>query len=99
MIDKSSDYHPYYKMSLSVSGYSEYTDNGFRVKVIYFSASQNGQHIFTINNSDLLMAGYEVQVLGDCAVAISFFNYSDYLTCNAPIQSSGLVGEQLASNN
>ena len=99
MINKSSDYHPYYKMNLAVSGYSVYTDNGFRVKVVYFSASQNGQHIFTINNSDLLMAGYDVQVLGDCAVAISYFDYSDYLTCNAPIQSSGLVGEQLASND
>ena len=99
MINKSSDYHPYYKMSLAVSGHSVYTDNGFRVKVVYFSASQNGQHIFTINNSDLLMAGYDVQVLGDCAVSISYFNYSDYLTCNAPVQSSGLVGEQLASTD
>lgn len=99
MINRSNDYHPYYKVNLSVSGYSVYTSNGFQVKVIYFSASQNGQHIFTLNNTDLIMSGYDVQVLGDCAVAISFFNYSDYLTCNAPVQSGSSVGEQLASNN
>lgn len=99
IVDKSSDYHPYSKMSLAVSGYSEYTDNGFRIKVIYFSASQNGQHIFTLTNKDLLMSGYQVNALGDCAVSITYYDYSEYLTCNAPIQSGGLVGEQLASNN
>ncbi|MDX2367538.1 MAG: zonular occludens toxin domain-containing protein [Colwellia sp.] len=98
-IAESKSFHPFYKMELSVSGSSEYTDNGFRVKVIYFSATQNGQHIFTINNSDLLMAGYDIQVLGECAVAISYFDYSDYLTCNAPTQSISLGSEQLAANN
>ena len=98
-VKESKSFHPFYKMQLSVSGYSEYTDNGFRIKVIYFSASQNGQHVFTIKNSDLAMAGYDVNVLGDCAVAISYFDYSDYLTCNAPTQSVTMGGEQLASNN
>jgi zona occludens toxin len=98
-VAESKSFHPFYKMQLSVSGYSEYTDNGFRVKVVYFSATQNGQHIFTINNADLLMAGYDIQVLGDCAVAISYFDYSDYLTCNAPTQSVSIAGEQLTANN
>lgn len=99
IVDKSLEYHPYSKMNLAVSGYSEYTDNGFRIKVIYFSASQNGQHIFTITNKDLMMSGYQVNALGDCAVSITYYDYSEYLTCNAPVQSGGLVGEQLASNN
>lgn len=98
-VSESKNFHPYYKIDLAVSGSSEYTDNGFRVKVIYFSATQNGQHVFTITNTDLLMAGYDVQVLGDCAVAISYYDYSDYLTCNAPSQSVPMVTEQLASNH
>lgn len=98
-IAESKSFHPFYKMQLSVSGSAEYNDNGFRTKVVYFSASQNGQHVFTIKNSDLLMAGYNVQILGDCAVSISYFDYKDYLTCNAPSQSVNIAGEQLAANN
>lgn len=98
-VSESKSFHPYYKIDLAVSGSSEYTDNGFRVKVVYFSATQNGQHVFTITNTDLLMAGYDVQILGDCAVAISYYDYSDYLTCNAPSQSVPMVTEQLALNN
>lgn len=99
MIVKSKTFHPFYKMDLSVSGSSEYTDNGFRVRVTYFSASQNGQHVFTLKGSDLLRAGYDVQVLGDCAVSLSYYEYSDYLTCNAPTQSVTLGDEgQLAAN-
>jgi len=98
-IVNSSEFHPFYKMQLAVSGFAEYSDNGFQVKVVYFSASQNGQHIFTLKNSDLMLAGYEVQVLGECAVSISYFDYSDYLTCNAPTQRVSIAGEQLAANN
>ena len=86
-------------MELAVSGSSEYTDNGFRVRVVYFSATQNGQHVFTLNDTDLLKAGYDIQILADCAVSISYYDYSDYLTCNAPSQSISLGGEQLAANN
>ena len=99
MVAKSGSYHPFYKIVLSVSGFSEYNDSGFRVKVVYFSASQNGQHVFTLKDSDLLRAGYDVQVLSDCAVFITYFEYSDYLTCNAPTQSVSIAGEQLAANN
>jgi len=100
MIANSANYHPFYKVDLAISGSAEYTDNGFRVKVVYFSAIQNGQHVFTVKNSDLLSAGYDVQVLGDCAVAISYYEYSDYLTCNAPAQAVQLGSDpQLAANN
>ena len=98
-VAESKTYHPYYKMDLSISGSSEYTDNGTRIKVVYFSATQNGQHIFTITNIDLMMAGYDVQILANCAVGISYFDYSDYLTCNAPTQSISLGSEQLTASN
>jgi zona occludens toxin len=102
MIKKSKDFHPYYKVDLSVSGSATYTDNGSLVKVVYFSAAQNGQHIFTLKSHDLLMAGYELQILSDCAVYITYYDYADYLTCNKPTQSVSLGGQSLPtpdSNN
>ena len=98
IVSKSSSYHPFYKMDLSVSGSASYTDNGFQVKVVYFSASQNGQHVFTMTQIDLLKAGYDVQILGDCAVGITYFSYTDYLTCSAPTVSVSLGGSELAAN-
>jgi len=97
MIKKSKDFHPYYKVDLSVSGSATYTDNGSLVKVVYFSAAQNGQHIFTLKSHDLLMAGYNLQILSDCAVYITYFDYADYLTCNKPTQSVSLGGETVPS--
>lgn len=99
MVSKSSDFHPYYKMNLSVSGSATYTDSGYLIRVVYISASQNGQHVFTIKNSDLIQAGYQVQVLSECAVYITYYDYKDYLTCNTPQQSTGLSGDTVALNN
>jgi zona occludens toxin len=94
MVEKSKSFHPFYKVHLSVSGYAE----DLTYKIIYFSAQQNGQHIFTISSKDLALAGYTVTAFSDCAVKISYFDYTDFLTCNAPTQS--IAGaEQIASNN
>lgn len=98
MIAQSKTYHPFYKMKLSVSGHAEYNDGGRRVTEIYFSATQNGQHVFTLKSSDLMRAGYDIRVLTECAVRIRFYDYQDYITCNAPKQGAVLGGEQLASN-
>ena len=98
MLAKSKTYHPFYKMKLSVSGHAEYTDNHRRVTEIYFSATQNGQHVFTLKSSDLMRAGYDLRVLTTCSVRIRFYDYEDYITCNAPKQGVFLAGDQLASN-
>ena len=50
-------------MKLSVSGNAEYTDGNRRVTEIYFSATQNGQHVFTLKSSELMRAGYDLRVL------------------------------------
>jgi len=94
MIAKSKSYHPFYKVDLAVSGYSE----DFDYKTVYFSARQNGQHVFTISTKDLALAGYSVQVLGECVVEVSYFDYKDFLTCNSPVQSVAGT-EQVASLN
>lgn len=78
MVSRSKTFHPFYKVELSVAGFSEDID----YKIIYFSAQQNGQHVFSISSKDLLLAGYDVRVLGDCSVKITYFDYEDFLTCN-----------------
>jgi zona occludens toxin len=94
MVEKSKTFHPFYKVNLAVSGFAE----DFNYKIIYFSARQNGQHIFTISSKDLALAGYDIKVFGECAVKISYFDFSDFITCNAPTQS--IAGaDQIASNN
>jgi len=97
MVAKSGSFHPYYKMQLSISGYSK-TVVG-QPTVYYIAASQNGQKVFTMKNSDLMLAGYDVSVLTSCSIKIKFYDYVDYLTCNAPTQSVTLGSDQqLAAN-
>lgn len=95
IVAMSNERHPFYKVGLSISGFSE----DLNYKIFYFSAQQNGQHIFTLTTKDLLLAGYDVQVFSECLVVIQFYKYRDYLTCNR--QSIGVknpVGT-IASNN
>ena len=99
LIARSKAYHPYYKVNLSISGYAEYMDDGRRAKVHWISANQNGQHVFTLKSADLMLAGYEVRVLTECSIRIKYFDYEDFLTCDAPTQSTTLAGDQLAIIN
>lgn len=95
IVAMSKERHPFYKVGLSISGFAE--DLNF--KIFYFSAQQNGQHIFTLSSKDLLLAGYDVQVISECLVIVEFHKYREYLTCNR--QTVGVknpVGE-IASNN
>jgi zona occludens toxin len=97
MVKKSKTYHPFYKMQLTISGNSEYFENDRKVHQIYFSAIQNGQHIFTLKSSELMRAGYDVRILGECAVQIRYYDYQDFVTCNSPKQGVALP-QDLASN-
>lgn len=98
MIKKSKTYHPFYKMQLTISGNSEYYDNNRKVHQIYFSAIQNGQHIFTLKSSELMRAGYDVKIYSECAVQIKYYDYQDFITCNSPRQGVAIAAEGLASN-
>lgn len=99
LVNQSKKYHPYYKVNLSISGYAEYTDLGRRTKTHWLSANQNGQHVFTLKTSDLMLAGYEVRVLTECSIQISYYDFKDFLTCDAPTQSTNLSGDTLAMSN
>jgi len=78
IIAMSKERHPFHKVGLSISGFAE----DLNYKIFYFSAQQNGQHIFTLTSKDLLLAGYDLQILGECMVVLEFHKYSEYITCN-----------------
>lgn len=78
---KDIAYHPFKKVELSITGNSQYTLRGREVSDVYFSASRGGYHVFELNLKDLYMAGYEVTVLGDCLVRLSYQDYSDHIVC------------------
>jgi len=82
MVEKSKSYHPFYKVELSVTGYAE----DYNYKIMYFSAQQNGQHVFSITSHDLTLAGYDLRVLTGCSVKITYHEYEDFITCNSPQQ-------------
>ncbi len=76
--------HPFYKVALHISGWAEYMDRGKIVKNYYFSASQNGQHIFELSYRDLALAGYKIIVRAPCMIEIEFEAFHDYITCDSP---------------
>ncbi|MFV7707662.1 zonular occludens toxin domain-containing protein [Shewanella algae] len=81
---KTTAFHPFYKVDLHVESTAEYTMGHRLVKEVYFMASQNGQGIFQIKTADLRLAGYDVQVYGDCAVLVTYGDYQDWITCDTP---------------
>ena len=98
MVAASKKFHPFYKINLTISGFAEYTEAGRRVKTIYFSANQNGQHVFTMNTRDLMLAGYNVRILTECAVQITYYDYKDFVTCNSPRVALEATGQNVVSN-
>lgn len=81
----SAKMHPYYKVLLHVGGVV-FNENK---NLILFYASQNMQHVFTLTNDELIRAGYQIALLSECSVHISYeeTGYDDYITCNNPSQA------------
>lgn len=77
--------HPFAGLGLHISAYlySEAKD-----RTLYsISASQNGQRVFRMSDADLVKAGYELEFKTACLIKISYENYQDWLTCDAPRQA------------
>ena len=91
----SKKYHPFSKVQLHINGF--YSDIATGESKVYFSASRNGQNLFELGSKDFFMAGYEVNVLGDCVVEIIYFDFRDFLTCDSPTVGIG-DSAQIASN-
>jgi zona occludens toxin len=79
---ESKRYHPFSKVELHIDGF--YSDAATGESKVYFSASRNGQKLFKLSLKDFFMAGYDVNVLGECVVELTYFDYRDFLTCDSP---------------
>lgn len=77
---RSKKYHPYHKVNLHLDGWQQTKET----KIIYFAASVNGQKVFRIPHHDLYLAGYDVSFVTECLVEITYFEYSEYITCDVP---------------
>lgn len=79
---QSKEYHPFRNVQLHIDGsYEDATSGEFAT---FFSASRNGQRLFRVSLKDLYLAGYNVNIMGDCVVEITYFDYRDFLTCDTP---------------
>jgi zona occludens toxin len=95
IVANSKNYHPFHKLSLAVSGYYDDLDYGQNVRIFQFSAQQNGQHVFTISNHDLARAGYDVKILSECIVEIKYYDYQEFITCDAPRQGVKVANQPI----
>lgn len=92
--------HPFSKLDLHISGW---IDNGWFDDLglfhpdyrVYFTMSRNGQPLGDIRMRDLLLAGYDVSVLGECLVRLKYGSYDDFVICDE-LQDPN-VGDSIAS--
>lgn len=89
---QSKQFHPFFRVQLHIRGMSVTGDYDAPVKRLSLTASQNGQSIFSITSADLIAAGYQVEIYGECSALIRYFEYEDFLTCDSPT-----LGVQTAS--
>lgn len=76
--------HPFSAVSMSIDGHATYTDNGRRITVAWFALVKAGRVIARLDNSELELAGYTVEVRGDCLARVSYQAYSRWVICDAP---------------
>jgi zona occludens toxin len=81
---------PFHDVQLHIRGSVRGVRNGLKRQIYHISASQNGQHVFTLYDRELTQAGYELDPMGDCLLFITHSGITKELTCNAPtIQVTG----------
>lgn len=81
---RSKEFHPFYKVSLHISGSLSVRGNGRVRDIITFDASQRKQVLFTMDSEDLYKAGYTVEVLSPCSVRVAYYDFEDYIVCDSP---------------
>lgn len=88
--DKVEANHPYYKLQMHIGGYIESEKITENVKSLFMYnvlLSQNGQVMARITDKDLTKAGYQLEPLGSCLFKITYKQFFDYITCDAPTVS------------
>lgn len=80
--DKIEASHPFYKLQMHIGGFIESED---KKRYMYnVLMSQNGQLITTLNDKDLIQAGYTVEAMGRCLFKVTYKNFYDFITCDSP---------------
>jgi zona occludens toxin len=75
--------HPFSGLGLHIAAYI-HSDK----KTLYsISASQNGQRVFRMSDSELKQAGYSMEFLTPCLIKIKYEKYENWLTCDSPRQA------------
>ena len=69
--------HPYSQFQIRVSGHISTNDRNLTV----FRFLQNGQTAFMQHSDDMVLAGYDVELISDCLVHLTHGRYSQYITC------------------
>lgn len=74
--------HPFYKLQMHIGGFIESSD---KKRFIYnVLLTQNGQVVSSVTDKDLTNAGYTVKALGACVFKVTYNQFYDFVTCDAP---------------
>lgn len=102
VVKNSSEYHPLHKVKLHISGNSDSMNGNHFQNEIYFSATKDDRYVFTLKLSELYRSGYDVEVLNDCTIKLTYFDYREFIICDAPEEQENIdkpdAVPQLASN-
>ncbi len=101
---RSNEDHPFAKVDLHVVGHADYQSDGRTINEVYFEATKKNRFIFDLKLGDLYKAGYDIQVLSECVVKLTYFDFEDYIICDAPPrhqdkQSEGKQNKSLLASN
>lgn len=72
--------HPLKNVTLHIAGI--YRDQN--EKKAFFTVAVNGQPINEVDSVDLMMSGYQLQILSDCVVRIRYEDYQNFIICDSP---------------
>lgn len=84
---------PFDSLKLHITGFSDasYIDDLGRFidqKQFYFNASKNGRVVADFKLSDFYLAGYDVSVISDCLVKLTFNKIKRFVICDSPLPKS-----------
>ncbi len=83
-VERDPEAKPFDGLGIHIGGYVEMRG----VKRYLLTLSQNGQNIQSINDAELVKAGYEWDAISDCAARVSWKGEAFYVRCDMPTQTA-----------
>jgi len=77
-----SNTHPYDGYSLNITGHIKGFIDGQSKDFYRLMASQNGS-VFSLNSTDLIEAGYQLQPITDCSLKITYGDFKSFISCGS----------------